>query len=473
MSDSVPGRQFALTLRGNTRRRTFLRIGALSTLGIGLASVLRSESAAAEPANPGVPAVPGVPGAPGAAGASGSAGTSSTTGRRARAKSVLLVFLGGGLSHHDSFDLKPESPADVRGPYESIDTVVSGLRIGELLPRMSRVMDRLTLVRSGAHNNDHHETATNWVLSGRFGTPFGDFPALGAVAAHELGFHGKLPPYVAVPRNPSFTWELGRSAFLGGRYESFKAGDPSQAGYRVRDLAAAEPLDATRLGRRRAMLDTVDRLARQVEGNDQLQAYDQFQRRAAEMVLSTEAREGFAMEQEADTLRDRYGRHTFGQSCLLARRLIERGTRFVTVNYGGWDHHSKIFPSLDKKLPEFDQGFSALIEDMDQRGLLNDHLVVVMGEFGRTPKINKDAGRDHWGPAASLLFAGAGVARGRVIGATDRDGAQVVDSPIRPADVASTILQSLGIDPAKHLVTPDGRPIAILDQGELIRGLFS
>jgi uncharacterized protein (DUF1501 family) len=238
-------------------------------------------------------------------------------------------------------------------------------------------------------------------------------------------------------------------------------------------LAAAEPLDATRLGRRRAMLDTVDRLARQVEGNDQLQAYDQFQRRAAEMVLSTEAREGFAMEQEADSLRDRYGRNTFGQSCLLARRLIERGTRFVTVNYGGWDHHAKIFPSLDKKLPEFDQGFSALMEDMDQRGLLNDHLVVVMGEFGRTPKINKDAGRDHWGPAASLLFAGAGVARGRVLGATDRDGAQITEAPVRPADVASTILQSLGIDPAKHLVTPDGRPIAILDQGELIRGLFA
>lgn len=473
MSDSVSGPEIAPTLRGKNARRTFLRIGALSTLGIGLASVLRSESAAAEPANPAVPGALGAAKVAGAAGVAGSAGTSSTTGRRARAKSVLLVFLGGGLSHHDSFDLKPESPADVRGPYDSIDTVVSGLRIGELLPRMSRVMDRLTLVRSGAHNNDHHETATNWVLSGRFGTPFGDFPALGAVAAHELGFHGKLPPYVAVPRNPSFTWELGRSAFLGGRYESFKAGDPSQAGYRVRDLAAAEPLDATRLGRRRAMLDTVDRLARQVEGNDQLQAYDQFQRRAAEMVLSTEAREGFAMEQEADSLRDRYGRHTFGQSCLLARRLIERGTRFVTVNYGGWDHHSKIFPALDKKLPEFDQGFSALIEDMDQRGLLNDHLVVVMGEFGRTPKINKDAGRDHWGPAASLLFAGAGVARGRVIGATDRDGAQVIDAPIRPADVASTILQSLGIDPAKHLVTPDGRPIAILDQGELIRGLFA
>jgi hypothetical protein len=468
MRESNDGGPSPSGMREMTRRRTFLRIGALSTLGIGLASVLRSEAAAENPTT-----AAGTLGTASNIASSSASNTPTGTGRRARAKSVLLVFLGGGLSHHDSFDLKPESPADVRGPYESIETVVPGLRIGELLPRMSRVMDRLTLVRSGAHNNDHHETATNWVLSGRFGTPFGDFPALGAVAAHELGFQGKLPPYVAVPRNPSFTWELGRSAYLGGRYESFKAGDPSQAGYRVRDLAAAEPLDATRLGRRRAMLDTVDRLARQVEGNDQLQAYDQFQRRAAEMVLSTEAREGFAMEQEADSLRDRYGRNTFGQSCLLARRLIERGTRFVTVNYGGWDHHAKIFPSLDKKLPEFDQGFSALMEDMDQRGLLNDHLVVVMGEFGRTPKINKDAGRDHWGPAASLLFVGAGVARGRVLGATDRDGAQVTEAPVRPADVASTILQSLGIDPAKHLVTPDGRPIAILDQGELIRGLFA
>ena len=332
-------------------------------------------------------------------------------------------------------------------------------------------MDRLTLVRSGAHNNDHHETATNWVLSGRFGTPFGDYPAVGAVVAHETGFTGTLPPYVAVPRNPSFTWELGKSAFLGGRYESFKAGDPNQATYKVQDLTTET--DPKQTARRDTLLKAVDGLAKRVEGNDQIATYDEFHSRAQQMVLSSEARRAFAIEQEAEKLRDRYGRTTAGQSMLLARRLVEAGVRFVTVNYGGWDHHSKVFESLDKKLPEFDRAVSALIEDMDARGTFADTLLVVMGEFGRTPKINKDAGRDHWGPAGSLLFAGAGVKPGFVLGKTDKHGAYATQRPVAPADVAFTILDSLGIDPRKQLRTPDGRPIEILDKGEAVTELFA
>src|SRR5439155_24854148 len=184
-----------------------------------------------------------------------------------RARSVILVFLGGGLSHHDSFDLKPDAPDDVRGKYKPIPTVVPGLQVGEKLPLMARVMNRVALVRSGAHNNDHHETATNWVLSGRFGTPFGDYPAVGAVAAHETGLSGTLPPYLAVPRNPSVTWELGKSAFLGGRYESFKAGDPNQANYKVQDLTA-DATEGKTVARRETLLNAVDGLAKRVEGND-------------------------------------------------------------------------------------------------------------------------------------------------------------------------------------------------------------
>jgi uncharacterized protein (DUF1501 family) len=191
------------------------------------------------------------------------------------------------------------------------------------------------------------------------------------------------------------------------------------------------------------------------------------------MVLSSEARGAFAIEQEDVRLRDRYGRTTFGQSALLARRLVERGVRFVTVNYGGWDHHAKIQESLSKKLPEFDQGFSALIEDMDDRGLLGHTLVLALGEFGRTPKFNKDAGRDHWGPAASLLFAGAGVQRGLVLGSTDKQGAYVTRRPVAPADVAWTVYEALGIDPTRQLRAPDGRPIEILDKGEPVRELFA
>jgi hypothetical protein len=432
-----------LNIFPGSSRRDFLRVGALGTLGLSLPGLLKATAA-----------------------------QSSAKKHKNRARSVLLVYLGGGLSHHDSFDLKPEAPAEVRGKYKPVDSVVPGLKVGELLPHMAKVMDRLTLVRSGSHNNDHHETATNWVLCGRFGTPFGDYPAMGAVVAHETGFTGTLPPYVAVPRNPSFTWELGKSAFLGGRFESFKAGDPNDANYKVQDVTPAEPLSDKRAARRQSLLDAVDGLARRVEGNDQIATYDEFHQRAAAMILSNESRRAFAIEQESERLRDRYGRTTFGQSALLARRLIEAGVTFVTVNYGGWDHHAKINESLDRKLPEFDRGFSALVEDMDTRGLLNNTLLLCFGEFGRTPKFNKDAGRDHWGQAASLLFAGAGVKRGSVLGATDKQGAYVTRRPVAPADVACTVYEALGIDPRKQLVAPDGRPIEILDGGETVKELF-
>jgi hypothetical protein len=391
----------------------------------------------------------------------------------ARARSVILVFLGGGLSHHDSFDLKPDAPEEIRGKYQPIRTDVTGLEISERLPLLAQTMKRVTLIRSGSHKNDHHETATNWVLSGRFGTPFGDYPAVGAVAAHEFGFEATLPPYVAVPKNPSFTWELGKSAFLGGRYESFKAGDPNQKDYKVQDLTTAEPLTTRRQARRESLLQAVDHLARRVEGNDQIATYDEFQQRAAEMILSREARQAFALDEEKAKVRDRYGRTTAGQSMLLARRLVEAGVRFVTVNYGGWDHHGKIFEGLDKKLPEFDRGLSALITEMGERGTDRETLVVVMGEFGRTPKINKDAGRDHWGPAGSLLMFGAGVKQGFVYGKTDKHGASATRNPVAPADVCYTILDSLGIDPRKQLTTPDGRPLEVLDQGELIKDILA
>lgn len=425
-------------------RRTTLQVGALSAFGVSLPTLLRAES---DPAQ--------------------------KLASNQRLKSTVLVYLGGGLSHHDSFDLKTEAPDEIRGKYKPIDTNLAGVQVGELLPLMSQTMDKVCLVRSGAHNNDHHETATNWVMSGRFGSAFGDWPAMGAVAAHQLGFTGSVPPYVSVPRNPSFTWELGKSAFLGGRYESFKAGDPNEQNYRVRDISPSEPLTEARAARRSSLLKSVDGLATKVQGNDQIATYDEFHQRAANMLLSPTAREAFAIDKEDDKLRDRYGRNTFGQSCLLARRLIESGVRFVTINYGGWDHHGKIWEGLEKKLPEFDRGFSALIEDSTTRGLLSDTLIVCMGEFGRTPKINKDNGRDHWASAASMLFAGGGVKVGQVIGSTDKLGAYVTNRPIAPADVSYTILSHLGIDPRRHIHTPDGRPVEILDSGELIRDLFA
>jgi len=420
-------------------RRNFVRVGSLAPLGLTLPQLMATD-----------------------------ADRNAT-----RARSVILIFLGGGLSHHDSFDLKPEAVEQIRGKYQGIATSVPGLNVCELLPRTAQVMHKVTLVRSGSHENDHHETATNWVLSGRFGSPFGDHPAIGAIVAHDTGFSGAVPPYVAVPGNPSFTWELGKSVWLGGRCESFKAGNPHDSGYRVRDLSAAADLTPQTLDRRRTLLAAVDQLAGKVKGNDQIATYDEFSRKATEMILSPQAQSAFAIDQEESKTRDEYGRNVFGQSVLLARRLVENGVRFVTVNYGGWDHHGEIFKGLDQKLPEFDQGYSALIQDLDQRGLLSDTLVLAMGEFGRTPKVNDKAGRDHWGRAGSLLWAGAGVAQGRVIGATDKNGAFVTDRPVRPADVAWTVYDSLGIDPAKELLTPEGRPVSILAEGATVTELFA
>jgi hypothetical protein len=430
-------------------RRDFLRVGALAPLGLSLSGMLAAEAAS-------------------------KATTAAGSGlRRARARSVILVFLGGGISHHDTFDPKPEAVEEIRGKYGTIPTCVTGLHVTDKLPRMARVMDRFTLIRSGTHENDHHETASNWVLSGRFGSPFGDHPSMGSVVAHETGFAGRMPPYVAVPRNPSFTWELGKAAWLGGRFESFSAGNPNEKEWKVRDLARASGVSDEALERRKNLLGAVDRLGDRVRGNDQIDTHDQFARKASELVLSSHAREAFLVDREDARVRDEYGRTDFGQACLLARRMVEAGVRFTTVNYGGWDHHGKIFEGLDKKLPEFDQGLSALVVDLERRGLLSDTLLLVMGEFGRTPRINKDAGRDHWGRAGSMLFAGAGVQRGQVLGATDKEGAYVTERPVRPADVCWTVYESLGIDPRKHLVTPEGRPVEILDQGGFIGELFA
>jgi len=423
-------------------RRDFLRIGALAPLGLSLSQLLSAERAMA-------------------------------SGTKARAKSVILVYLGGGISHHDSFDPKPDAVEEIRGKYKSIPTNVPGLHVTELLPNMAKVMDKVALVRGGSHENDHHETATNWVLSGRFGSAFGDHPAIGAVVAHETGFSGVVPPYVAIPKNPSFTWELGKSVWLGGRCESFKCGNPNDKDFRVRDLGQPANVTSETLQRRRTLLQAVDSLQEQVHANDQITTYDEFSQKAAQMVLSPEAQAAFDIGKESEQLRDEYGRTEFGQSLLMARRLTEAGVRFVTVNYSGWDHHEKIFQSLDKKLPEFDQSFARFIRDMDERGTMKDTLIACFGEFGRTPKVNKKAGRDHWGRAGSMLFAGAGVVGGKVIGATDKNGAYVTDRPVRPADVAWTIYDALGIDANCELMTPEGRPSLILTEGAPVRELYA
>ena len=245
-------------------RRDFVRVGALAPLGLSLGHLLSWEKAAA----------------------GASAGASADAAVSPRAKSVLLIYLGGGLSHHDTFDLKPDAIAEIRGKYHGIPSNIPGLHVGELLPRMAKCMDQVCLVRSGTHENDHHDTATNWVLSGKFGSPFGDHPSMGAIVAHETGFTGKVPPYVAAPKNPSFTWELGKSAWLGGRFESFKAGNANDKNWKVRDLVCPAAVTPVVLERRRSLLQAVDTLSSHIKANDQIATYDEFSQKAAEMILS-------------------------------------------------------------------------------------------------------------------------------------------------------------------------------------------
>jgi hypothetical protein len=396
-----------------------------------------------------------------------------------RAKSIILVYLGGGLSHHDSFDLKPGASEEIRGKYKPIPSNVPGLQVGELLPKMAQTMDKVCLVRSGSHENDHHETATNWVLSGRFGSPFGDYPSMGAVVAHETGFSGLLPPYVAIPKNPSFSWELGKSSWLGGRYESFKGGDPSAADYKVRDLSLAMPLKPASAQRRQSLLRAVDTLAEKVKGNDQMATYDEFQRHAAEMVLSTEAQSAFDMDRESPEMRDAYGRTEFGQSCLLARRLVERGVRFIELTCPAgagdrWDQHASLKAGHEKNARFVDQPIAGLLKDLKSRGLLDSTLVVWAGEFGRTPFAQGKDGRDHNPFAFTIWMAGGGVKGGTTFGTTDEYGYKVVENKVTIHDLHATMLHLLGIDHTKLTFRYSGRDMRLTDvYGEVIKEILA
>jgi uncharacterized protein (DUF1501 family) len=427
-------------------RRDFLRVGALSVMGLSLSDLLRQEAAQAAVA----------------------------VGNKARARNVLVIFLGGGITHHDTFDPKPEAPEEIRGKYGVIPTKLAGIRYTDQMPQLASCNDLYTLVRSQTVGSDHHETAAQWMLTGNYGVmQGGDYPSIGAVVHHETKPLNALPQYVAIPRNHSFTWELGKAAWLGEQDESFKAGDPSRGDWKVPNLALQPDVNVARLNRRKTLLQCVDSLAKRIEGSPDLQSMDTFYQQASRMVLSPQARAAFDLSKETDPTKERYGKtDRWGMQALLARRLIEADVRFVFLQYSAWDHHAKIFDSCDKMLRPFDQAVATLLRDMQERGLLEHTLVAMFGEFGRTAKINKDGGRDHWGQAGSMLFAGAGVRGGQVVGATDERGETVLDRPVHPPEVAATIYHALGIDYRKSLMTPQGRPVSILPDTEPIRELW-
>jgi len=377
----------------------------------------------------------------------------------------------GGLAHQDTFDPKPNAPADVRGEFKPIDTAVAGVRISEVFPRLAGIMDRLTLIRSVTSPEADHDRAAHHLLTGYRPSPALVYPSYGSVVARTReAAPGALPPYVAVPDAPIFS----SSGFLTPAYDPFAVGgDPNQGGFRVRDLTPPDRLTLDRLRRRRAMVRTLDGFAADVPATPLIASRDQFTDQAYDLLTSSVAQRAFKIDEETAEVRERYGRNPFGQSCLLARRLIEAGVAFITLNDRGagqlgWDTHQQNFPRIkDTLAPPVDRGLASLLADLEERWLLSETLIIAMGEFGRTPKINPMAGRDHHGRANSVLLAGAGLPRGLVLGKTDAKGDQPADRPVTPADLAATLYTALGIDPNRQFETPDGRPIRLVDGGKV------
>lgn len=414
-------------------RRDFLTLGTCGLLGMGLADMLDAPAAA-------VPA-----------------------GRRD--KSVIIIWLQGGPSHLDMWDLKPDAPSEVRGEFKAIETNVPGIRIGEHLPRTARVMDRLCLLRTVHGPEGSHERASRHLQTGWRPIPNVDYPSLSANFVKWGVAETDVPPFVGV-LNPI---EQGfGGGYLGPRFGPFLAGDPNQKDFAVRDLIPPPGVLLDRIGRRREILKGFDDGFRLVDRNPA--SLTSAGERAYRLAYSAPAREAFAIEKEPAALRDRYGRTSLGQGCLLSRRLVEAGVRAVTLFKGGWDTHGQNFSALKERLlPELDPAFATLVDDLATRGLLDSTLVVCLGEFGRTPKINGSAGRDHWPGAGTVVLAGGGVRGGQVVGETDATGSEPKTRPISIEEFAATIYHTLGVDHNQTNRTPDGRPVRLVDEAEPVR----
>ena len=387
------------------------------------------------------------------------------------AQSVIHIWLPGGWAQQETFDPKPLAPLEYRGEMGSIETSLPGVRFNELLPKTAQIADRITVVRSMTHGEAAHERGTHNMFTGYRPSPALTYPSFGSVVAHELGPRDRLPPYVCLPNLPAPDAGAG---YLGSAYGPFTLGsDPANPAFTVRDLALPGGVDPQRFATRQRLRDVVGKHFQRLEDTANLAAMDEFYSRAYDLVSSAQARAAFDIQAEPDTVRDAYGRNEAGQRMLLARRLVESGVRLVTLSYGGWDMHQKIRDGITKTLPPFDQAYAALIRDLERRGLLDTTLVMVSSEFGRTPKINPDAGRDHWPKVFSVVLAGGGVKRGLVYGASDAIAAEPADAPLTVEDLATTVYHCLGIVADKELVAPGNRPVEIVDGGKVRNELLA
>jgi hypothetical protein len=432
-------------------RRDFIQIGLHGVLGLGLCDLLRLKSHAA------------------------------TSGAPLAGSNVncIMIWLDGGPSHYESFDPKPEAPTEIRGQFQSIPTSVPGVHFSECVPELAKCFDKYTVVRSVCHKDPNHGGGNHYMMTGA-PTPVpvgcGAFvtfhPSFGSVVSYERGVRSGLPAYMAIPNNT----RSGGPNFLGGQHAAFTiGGSPNSPNFEVSDVVLPKDISEGRAKSRRDLRASLDRMER---FNDRLVedpavVFDEFYQQGFDLVSSPKAQAAFDIHREEEKVRDRYGRNDMGQRMLLARRLVEVGVSWITINWGGWDDHTKLFESYKgKKMQQLDQGVSALITDLHDRGLLANTLVLVLGEFGRTPKVNKDAGRDHWPHAMSILMAGAGIPGGQVVGATDAKGYYASENIYRPEDFAASLYTKMGIDPRQHLQTNTGRPVPLVNEGKLIKELF-
>jgi hypothetical protein len=421
-------------------RRNFLKIGVLSGLGLSLPGLLASRAQARQ-------------------------------GKKARDVNCILIWTRGGTSHHDTFDPKPDAPTSVRGEFGVIDTAVPGVKFTEILPRMARELNRIAVLRGWNPRNAGHGIAEQYMMSGRAFNPALIYPSYGSVISHQKGFKTRMPPFVQLGDNVDRTVGGGTAGYLGLEHNPFEIhADPNVPNFTVQDITPPPQVDTRRLGKRRVMLQKLDGLQRHADTQPgAFNALDQHYQAALNLITAPETKRAFALNTEDPRLRDRYGRNRFGQSCLLARRLIEAGVRFVTVSDGGWDTHQDNFRALKQyRIPPLDQAIPELLMDLEGRGLLDTTLVVWLTDFGRTPKINSAGGRDHWATAGSIVMAGAGVPGGAVLGRTDEEGGRPTHNEYFSEDVAATIWTKLGIPLELTTTTPDGRPIR-LNEGQPIR----
>jgi len=425
-------------------RRGFLKAGVLGLGGLSLGDLFRLR--------------------PRAAGAA----ASSLGGH---GKAVIFLELAGGPTQFETYDPKPQAPEEYRGPLGVVETALPGVWFSELMAEQAKIADQLAIVRSVAHNSGSHRKSAHLVQTGYDlrdnQNRDNEMPSIGSVVAKTLGPNRQgMPPYVAVPR----AMRYGGAGYLGQNYNPLETvRGPHQKNFRIPNLELARGLEFERLEDRRSLLNAFD-AARRVHDTG-AEALDEFQGQAFDLITGDHARRAFDIAREDPKTRDRYGHNVVGQSCLLARRLVEAGVALVTIRVTGWDDHRGIEKRMRKKGPRYDRGVAALVEDLRLRGLAEDVMVVAMGEFGRTPRVNRRSGRDHWGAAMSVMMAGGGLKTGQVIGATNSKGERPTEAPYRPENILATIYQFLGIDPSATFIDASGRPRYILEEREVIEPL--